>query len=445
MYLAILWHHHQPIYRDAKTGRYLLPYVNYHLTKNYYQMGVLAEESGFPCVFNLVPCLVDQVIEYTSGKARDPFQVALEKDPATLAEVETSLLQRFLPRSGPDLGQEAIQVQVLQSLFSPLVQAPQEKDSLLHLQREIGSQVLPLYKRLWLEGRVELTTSPYYHPLLPLLFDLAVGAEPLMPTLPFQYPGDGQAQIEKGKEYFKSIFERYPEGFWPPEGAISPDVARAIAQAGFAYAVTDENVLWKSLARGPDPAALSRPYRFEDLVIFFRDRELSDLLSFEYQRWDEKDAVRHFLNKLDGRMASTSEEALVVVALDGENPWAGYKDNGVPFLREFYQQVKQKEALQPILLKDYLALGPRLDEIPLVPGTWLGNFSQWVGHPAKNAAWEKLARARQACGPTEDIFVAEGSDWFWWAGEEHPPEFDALFDGYLDRAQQRARKEPGHV
>lgn len=445
MYFAILWHHHQPIYRDPESGHYLLPYVNYHLTKNYYPMALLAEECAFPCIFNLVPCLIKQIIESSQGKARDSLQEALEKDPGRLTREEAAFLTRFLPRGQKEEDRAKLQVSVLQHLFSPATPVPADKESLLKLQKSISREVLPLYKRLWLERRVELTTSAYYHPLLPLLFDLAVGGEPIMPAFPFRYPEDARAQIEKGREYFRQVFGQCPVGFWPSEGGISQEVAEAVAKSGFSYAVTDENILWKSLGKNPTPLALSKPYACQNLAIFFRDRELSDLISFEYQRWDEKDAIRHFLGKLEDRMRTRPEEGICVIALDGENPWAGYKDNGVPFLREFYSQLQKKEGLKPILLRDYLSLAPPQEEIRLVPGTWLGNFSRWVGHPAKNAAWEKLALVRQRCGPREEIFVAEGSDWFWWFGEGAEAEFHRLFEAYLKCACRPDEKERTHV
>ncbi len=443
MYFTVLWHHHQPIYKDPESGQYVLPYVNYHLTRNYYQMAYLAEETGFPCVFNLVPCLLEQIDDYSQGQARDPLQKALEKDPSELTSCETTWLARFLPRGEREIDSEKLQLRVLRSIFSPVIKAAQDKESLLSLQKDIHKQVIPLYKKLWLEGKIELTTSAYYHPLLPLVYDLSVGNEPIMPTLPFKHPEDGEEQIDRGREHFKQLMGKQPVGFWPSEGGLSLDVARSVAQRGFSYAVTDENLLWKGLNRAPDRISLAKPYSCEKLTIFFRDRELSDLISFEYQRWDEKDAVRHFESKLEERLRSSHDQAICIIALDGENPWAGYKDNGVPFLRQLYSRLLKKEGLAPILLKDYLRLCPLMEEIKLVPGTWLGNFSRWVGHPAKNAAWLRLSLARLECGLVDEILVAEGSDWFWWFGEDDEAglaEFGALFDGYLRKALRRTGK-----
>jgi len=448
MYLSILWHHHQPIYRQPESRHYLLPYVNYHLTKNYYPMACLAEETGFPCLFNLEPCLLEQIEDYTQGLAEDSFQRALEKEPEKLTSEEINQLRRFLPAeaAGKNLSRQELQLAVLHSLFPPLLepetQASEDKDWLLWKQRETQKKVIPLYKKLSLAGQVELTTSAYYHPLLPLIVDLSVNSEPLKPALPFRYPEDAAAQVKKGRTFFKSIFALDPAGFWPPEGGISQEVAEIIAKADFSYTISDENILWKSLKRAPEWRLLGQAYACHNLTVFFRDRELSDLISFEYQRWETKEAVDHLEAKLIQRRKMIEDQGIIVIALDGENPWAGYRHNGVPFLRELYSRLKKKDWLTPILLRDYLKLQPAASEIELVPGTWLGNFSRWVGHPAKNAAWEKLASVRQKCGQSEAIFIAEGSDWFWWFGEPGLVEFESLFASYLREAEKSAPEGP---
>jgi alpha-amylase/alpha-mannosidase (GH57 family) len=441
MYLSILWHLHQPIYRSPDTGEYMLPWVNYHLTKNYYQMALIAEEMAFPCTFNLVPCLLEQIEDYAQGQAKDILQDALEKDPQKLTLAQVMRLARFLPKGAEENEIAKLQLRALQSLFSPLSKTKNEKDSLLEVQKDIHKEVIPYYKKLWKKGLVELTTSAYYHPLLPLLFDVRVGGEERMPARAFARPEDGEAQIEKGRKYFRRIFGEEPQGFWPSEGGLSQEVAAAVSKKGYSFSVTDENILWKSLNSAPKPSLLCKPHVCENLTVFFRDRELSDLLSFEYWKWDEKEAVAHFLARLEERQRSSPEDdAICVLALDGENPWAGYRSNGVPFLREFYGRLKQKKGITPVFFKDYLALHKPSSEIALVPGTWMGNFSKWVGSAAKNAGWDLLSRARDLCGPGEELFIAEGSDWFWWFGEENTPEFDALFKGYLRKACARKGK-----
>lgn len=440
MFLSILWHFHQPIYRLPNSTKFILPYVDFHLTKNYYQMAYLAEEQAFPCHFNLVPCLLEQIENYTNNQAEDRLEALLKKNPEDLTAEELSWLSHFLPNDRNVNNKQEAQLKILQSFFSPLLEAEinkiKEKEYLLEKKKEIQKKIIPLYKKLYLKNQIELTTSAYYHPLLPLIVDLQVAEESPKRDLSFRYPEDAAAQIEKGRSYFQKIFGREPVGFWPSEGGISCEVIAIVSKFNFSYLITDENILWKSLQRPPHFSLLGRPYIAHNLIIFFRDRELSDLISFEYQNWETEAAINHFLEKIKERMAQMDENSLLVVALDGENPWAGYPDNGVSFLRKLYSRLKATPGLNPIRIMDYLQIKPKPQEIKVVPGTWMGDFSRWVGHPAKNAAWAKLAKTREETGQNEAILVAEGSDWFWWFGEPSPPEFEILFNSYLEQAKK---------
>jgi alpha-amylase/alpha-mannosidase (GH57 family) len=435
MYLSIVWHFHQPIYKDPANGEYILPWVNLHATKNYHPMGELVRESGFPCTFNFVPCLLEQLEEYASGTANDPYQRALEKNPADLTYSDVRLLGKIAPGSG-SAGE--LQKRALEALFPPFDGAGLDRESLLALRKRLHGDLVPLFRRLKKKGLAEITTSPYYHPLLPLVFDSSCSPDEKAPGTRFRRPEDGESQLRMGKEYFQKVFGFGPDGLWPSEGAVSRDVAAAAGRAGFAYALTDENVLWKSLGEPADRSALYKPYEAEGLPMFFRDRELSDLLSFSYQKWPEKDAVADFLRRLEARRRVSPDDAVCVVVLDGENAWEYYPGNGVPFLREFYGRLLEAQGIAPILPGAYLRTHGRGRDVALVPGTWLGNFSKWVGDPAKNRAWEELADARALCGPLPEIYVAEGSDWFWWYGEPDKEEFDFLFKSYIRAALQRA-------
>ena len=435
MYLSIVWHFHQPIYKDPVNGEYILPWVNLHATKNYHPMGELVRESGFPCTFNFVPCLLEQLGEYASATANDPYQRALEKDSADLTFADIRLLGRISPGGGDAA---AVQKRALEALFSPLDGVGEDRGTLLALRKKLHDDLVPLFRSLKKRGLAEITTSAYYHPLLPLIFDSSCSPDEKAPGTQFRRPEDGEAQLRMGKEYFLKVFGFAPDGLWPSEGAVSREVAAAAARAGFAYALTDENVLWKSLGEPADRSALYRPYKADGLPMFFRDRELSDLLSFSYQKWPERDAVADFLRRLEARRRISPDGAVCVVVLDGENPWECYPGNGVPFLREFYGRLLEADGIVPVLPGAYLRThGPGRD-VALVPGTWLGNFSKWVGDPAKNRAWEELADARARCGPVPEIYVAEGSDWFWWYGEPEKEEFDFLFKSYVRAALRRA-------
>jgi alpha-amylase/alpha-mannosidase (GH57 family) len=434
MHLAILWHFHQPIYKKPGGRSYVLPWVNFHTSKNYWQMARLAQEGGWPSTFNFVPCLLEQMDDYEKGLAEDPWQAALEKAPSDLTEPERELLRLLLPagRHGDDVPGLA-----LREIFSPVDPLPADRDALLGRQAEIRRRVLPAYRDLEAAGRVELTASAYYHPILPMLCDARSAGSQCPPGLDFRHPLDASYQLRRGADFFAGVFGRTPRGLWPSEGAISRDAARLAVEAGFRYAVTDENILWKSLGKEPDPVALTRPYDCEGLTVFFRDRELSDLIGFTYGCWNPLDAAADLVRRLAERARRVGEDAVLTLALDGENPWGGYRDNGVPFLRALYERLAAEPRLSPIFFGRAAASLPAA-ALDLVPGTWLGHFGQWVGSPAKDDGWKALAAARRDCGPTSSIYVAEGSDWFWWFGEEPHPAFGRLFRLYLEDAYRQS-------
>jgi len=432
MRVAILWHFHQPIYRKPGSFEYVLPWVNFHL-KNYHQMIRIAEETGYPCTFNLVPCLVEQIRDYVEGRAVDPVQSALEKAPDELTESELDLLRPFAPGED-DSGK--IQTAALREFLSPADPRPPTKEGLLEKQRSVLNGLLPEFARAGREGRVELTATPYYHPLTPLIFDLKAAFGHILPRESFRYPDDAYRHLEMAGSYFEKVFGFRPAGLWPSEGGVSKAVTKAAAVAGFPFAVTDENILWKSLGVAPKAEFLRMPYRSEGLPVFFRDRFLSDLIGFEYNRWNPEEAAADLVRRIRERRNADPDDSLVL-ALDGENPWGLYTDNGVPFLREFFGRMLRAEGILPAFFSDILRdRRDGLRDIDLAPGTWLGSFSKWIGDEAKNEGWNILSRARRDCGPVEEIMIAEGSDWFWWRGEAHP-EFEVLFLEYIAAAYRR--------
>lgn len=433
MQLAILWHFHQPIYKTPGGRAYVLPWVNVHTTKNYWPMARLAAECGWPCTYNFVPCLLEQMADYELGLASDPWQAALEKAPASLTEDDRGLLRLLLPR-----GREAadLSCDALRELFSPIDPLPPDREGLFGLQSEIRRRVLPAYRDLEAAGLAELTASAYYHPILPMLCDSRSAGPQSPPEADFRHPLDASYQLRRGADLFSEVFGHAPRGLWPSEGAVSRETARLAAEAGYRFAITDENILWKSLGRDRDEAALARPYDCDGLTVFFRDRELSDLIGFTYSGWEPRDAAADLVRRLRERARRLDEDAVLTLALDGENPWAGYRDNGVPFLRALYSGLAAEPCLRPAFF-GRVADEIKAEPLELVPGTWLGHFGQWAGSPAKDAGWAALARARRDCGPCSSIYVAEGSDWFWWFGEEPHPAFGRLFRLYLEDAYRQ--------
>jgi alpha-amylase/alpha-mannosidase (GH57 family) len=444
MKLAFLWHMHQPPYRDPLSGTHRLPWALFHSLKNYRQMALLTGKTGFPSTVNFVPCLLEQIREYAAGEALDPFEQALAKEPDLLTAADCELLRRVVPRSRAT-APEALQLEALRSCFSPLDEPEMKtRDELLELKRTALRELLPAYGRLRANGLIELTTSPYYHPLLPAVCDLQGTGADNLPEAEFRRPEDALEQLVRGRAFFETVFGFAPDGLWPPEGAVSAEAVSAVVKAGFRYGVTDENVLRKSFPAAGGPEALLRPYCSSGLTLFFRNRALADLISFTYNSWPPAQAAEHLAALVAGESKPAPEDAVMVIALDGENPWGWYASNAVPFLEELFPRLLETEGVEPATLPECLraAAGPA-DEIVISPGTWMGNFEKWIGHPAKNRDWELLAEARRVCGPSDEMLAAEASDWFWWAGEPGEEEFDRLFRSFLEAACKKAgRKEP---
>jgi len=437
MYLNFVWHFHQPIYHQPDSQDYILPWVNYHTTRNYWQMLKIIEDTEFPCTINLVPCLLEQIIDYANGKAVDPVWISLMKPSRELTQEDLSRLKRFFPQYHSINSASELQRLVLDSFFSPLVR-PQEKkpEDLLELREKIFSGILNYFKDLKTKGLLELTTSPYFHPILPLLIDLSL-ANSEVPELPeFTYPEDAFWHLSHGRQYFQDKLGFLPKGLWPSEGALSQQTCELIARAGFKFTLTDEHLLWKSLDHRPDPQLLFQPYECAGVKILFRDRELSDLISFEYHRWPAEQAVADFMRKLEKRTQASGEEALCSIILDGENPWGVYNNNGVDFLRLLFERIKATQNLQPILPQTYLENHQSAASLKLIPGTWMSSFFKWVGHPDKVKSWKRLSGVRQKHPFSTYLAVAEGSDWFWWSGESEEIEFELLFSNYLEKASK---------
>jgi alpha-amylase/alpha-mannosidase (GH57 family) len=317
-----------------------------------------------------------------------------------------------------------------------------EKIQLLDASRAIASRLLPRWRRLAERGLVEITCSPLYHPILPLLCD-SDSARRAMPdvTLPprFVHPEDARAQIERGLDKTRESFGARPLGMWPSEGSVSPEALQILGDCGVKWIATDQGNLERSdLYDRPQGALHFTPWKCGDVSIFFRDRDLSDAVGFRYARVDAKTAVQD----LFGHVARAGDDACVTLALDGENPWEHYPRSGELFLQELYQRLED-DAVRSVLPREEIAQRPPRHHIARIhSGSWIdSNYRIWIGHPEDNQAWTLLGLARDAwaaapSSPAKDaaydyLLAAEGSDWFWWYGDdfttENAPEFDALF------------------
>jgi alpha-amylase/alpha-mannosidase (GH57 family) len=511
--LAFLWHQHQPYYPDDLTGENPMPWVRLHGVKDYYGMALhLLEVPEMRCTINLVPSLLVQILAYTERGATDRPMQATRLSAHDLTEADALyLLDHFFmanpehviapwPRYhellqrralGKNTAREALRrfaerdLRDLQVLFNlawihPLAferdaelrelrtqgkhYTELDKQRVLDKHIEILGKIIPLHKELVERGQVELTTTPFYHPILPLLFDRKLAREAIhnikLPRYTGGYPDDAAVHVARAIRQHTELFGTPPTGMWPAEGSVCQAMLPLLAQHGIRWIATDEEILAQATqgfvsrdAHGHlrNPGHLYRPYAVREgdhaLNIVFRDHVLSDMIGFHYQRSPGPEAAADFVRQLhDIRAAVPAEEpVLVSVILDGENCWEHYPEGGVPFLRSLYKLCTSTPWIRPVQLGSYLEAQPPRDTLPhLFAGSWIDhNFAIWIGHAEDNAGWDALDRTRehlrhraqQAHIPPEkvrqaweELYIAEGSEWFWWYGDDHSSAQDALFD-----------------
>ncbi len=541
--VVVLWHMHQPDYRDPEGGRTILPWVRLHACLSYFDMVRLAQETaGARAVFNVVPTLLEQLTEIARGAGDDFLDLARAEPGDLTAEDRALILRRFfafhhgrrfaeLPRlgeiwrkreglgSGRDAGAAAAfsdaELRDLQVGFhlawcgrslreEPLVGAllrkgrrftAAEKHELLDLQREFVGRVVPAYRQWAASGDGEIACTPWAHPILPLLCDTRSARE-AVPNLPLpavgtRRVGDAFFHVTAALDATERLLGVRPEGMWPAEGGLSQEAVRVFGAAGVRWIGGDQDVLFASLAgEAPPPGGHFQPWRLAGADapwIFFRDKGLSDRIGFVYGGWQAQQAAADFVGHLQRiRSLLPPGRFVVPIILDGENAWEGYPGNGVDFLRALYAGVAGASGLRWSTFGEQLRAGGAPVPLPrLIAGSWIRrDFTTWIGHPEKNRAWELLARARErleprlaAAGalrrghlpdgtefagpdpaladPERDeplarawraLAAAQGSDWFWWFGDEHQTEFaaefDALFRGHLVAAHRLAGEEP---
>ncbi len=497
--ISFLWHLHQPAYRTAD-GVSHAPWVLLHAGGAYSTLASAIETSGGRGqIINVVPTLLEQLIAYREGRAIDPVSTALVTPPPdlnfdqrqTVIEWSRHVSPRQLERSPrlqelhrwpvADLGSRELRdLQVLTILahagewawrdeeLSPLNARGRDfsADDLELVARWLRAQpdrLIELWRRLSRQNGVEVSTCPYAHPIMPLLIDTSIveeswapDSEPAVPE--FRHRDDAQRQLREGLRFMRDAGFS-PVGCWPPEGAVSRAAIEIFAAAEIRWLVTDEGILEKSLGEplrggGAASANLYRPWRVTgpSPVLFFRDRQLSDLIGFEYGNWDDEGVAAIDLVTRLRRLAKTlPEDASIVIALDGENAWSHYAEGGGRFLEKLMDLINENT---PELVPETLdTLSRRLKPETLAhlhPGSWINAiFATWIGHPEKTAAWELLARVRDALPDVElppSMLLAEGSDWFWWLGEDNPtalaPLYDRIFRHHLSDACFQAGIDP---
>lgn len=524
--VAILWHMHQPYYVDPLTKTAMMPWVRIHAVKGYLDMIDLARK--FPVVkmsFNFTPVLVKQLLELKSGEVTDLWESWSRVPAEELSDDEKSrILENFykinwstlietqpryaelLELRGRDYDLSSLKESIrhfsaqdyrdlqtwynlawcgfsAEERFPELTElkaknrnfTEEEKNRVLDIHHEIIGLVLDEYRAAVADGQVEVTTTPFYHPIMPLVYDTNF-AERCMPgrEFPEQFtaPEDVARHLHLAQEQHEEVFGERAKGLWPSEGSVAPELIPLFQEAGIEYFCTDEEVWLKSLEaeRGignVEHLELFQPwvceYQGSQVKALFRERPLSDFIGFNAARNTAMSASDHLIHHLEHLETVVHHpNGVVPLILDGENAWEAFLDGGEEFLSRFYTSLDSSNALDPVRLQDVMS-GDGMPYIhQLHTGSWIGgNFDIWIGDPEENRGWELIGKTREFLvdylannSVNEDtkeklwreIYAAEGSDWFWWYGPDFQTDcdflFDALFRKHLENVYHLLGVEP---
>ena len=507
LYLSFLWHQHQPYYKDDGDGHFYMPWVYLHALKDYYEMAAHVENSNIKAVFNFVPSLLIQLEEYTDFNVQDNFLIMLRKkitelsieergevaNQCFMANHNTMIkpLKRFnelfmnQANNGGDLSiytdQELLDLEVLYVLSWCGEYLRKEDDHIAYLiSKQEGyteedkiellkrgalwvKKIVEIHKRLQDNNKAEISCTPYFHPILPLLIDLNSAKEIVpdmnMPEFEGNLANDASWHVQEGLKEFEKHFGFRPKGMWPAEGSVSQKAAEVFAENDVNWIATDEEVLGNSLLLNlRDPNNRYRLYQKhfqihngKKINIFFRDKILSDLIGFTYSGWNEDDAVNDFIHHLREIYDNTGFNPHVSVILDGENAWEYYRENAFHFFTKLYNRLAETDWIVTQTFSEVINNYDIPEEVlsNVRAGSWImGNFRIWIGHPEKNKAWELLGKTKRtiekhissadlatATQIYKEYHAAEGSDWFWWYGDDHfsiqADVFDRLFRTHL--------------
>jgi alpha-amylase/alpha-mannosidase (GH57 family) len=475
MKLHFFWHMHQPSY--VRDDVITMPWVFLHAIKDYFDMPYLVEKAGVKATFNLSATLIEQIKIYETAPHKDKFLALWHVEPARLSQDEKQYLLKIIKSINSNLiinndfaellrfdildDKQFINLEVLfllswcgeylkEELASFIGEKEffqNDKEFLFHKLIDFIKTILPYYEKLAKEGTISLFTTPYAHPIMPLLLDIknAKSANPLtiLPSDPIDLSDDALKHIVKAKQIYKDTFGVDTNGFWPAEGSVDEESVKLYANNGIGYIATDEAILHRS---GEMNHYL--PYVKEGVVIFFRDHSLSDLIGFKYKALKTNAAVRNFISSLP----TTKLNEVVSIILDGENAWEFYPNGGYDFLEQLYSSL----AAQAEFIKaEDIELSECKELKTLKAGSWIhANFNTWIGDDEKNRAWEYLFETKKAYNQSglddpkieEKFLLAECSDWFWWYGEGHYTdfafEFDELFRKHLIDIYKLMDKKP---
>ncbi len=534
--VVLLWHMHQPVYRDLHTSNYFLPWTYLHAIKDYVDM--VAHLEAIPearAVINFTPTLLEQIDDYAQQIADylqngseicDPLLETLIRPVLPHSpEARLTLIKHCLRANEERLIKRYAHYSHLADMARWLLQHPtsimyvgdqflidllvwfhlawlgefvrrnddrikqlitkgagydiHDRNELLRVMGEQIRQVVSRYRRLAVLGQIELSVTPYAHPIVPLLLDIKCAHEAMpdavLPAID-AYPGGEERvhwHIEKGLEVFQHYFGFKPAGCWPSEGSVSTATLAQLQRYGFKWTATGETVLHNSIKlqqqQATETNCLHTAYQCTDIPIncFFRDDKLSDQIGFKYATWHADDAVANLVHHLENIAIACEEQPnpIVSIILDGENAWEYYPENGYYFLSALYKSLANHEGIRLTTYSDYLSKTSQHRELSqLVAGSWVyGTFSTWIGSPDKNRGWSMLVDAKHAYdkqlsqkqfSPEKlakirvQLGICEGSDWFWWFGDYNSAEsvndFDYLYRLQLSNLYNLLEIEPPH-
>lgn len=511
MNILLLWHMHQPDYTDHSSNIALMPWVRLHAVHGYLDMvEMVGRFPALKAIFNFSPVLLDQIEKLVKKETKDFIEILTRIPADELNQVQKQkILENFfkanydtlirpipryyelLKRRGKVVNfakleeltslfstQDYLDIQVFYNLVwcgytarkrYPLIEELRkqgghytegQKEELLEVHHEILASIIPSYKAALERGQIEITISPYYHPILPLIYDTNF-ARRCMPniSLPSQFkaPEDALNQLKQGQEKMKSVFGQPARGVWPSEGSVCPELIPLFKETGFDYFFTDESILFRSLELDPhwrgkheEHLLLFQGWRVElpesSIFALFRERPLSDFIGFKASQNDPTQAANFLLHNLENTCKYIDpRRGAILLALDGENAWEAFHDGGEAFLSCFYQGLVNHRNLRTVRAKDYFDENPPLNTVhKLYTGSWINaDFDIWIGDSEENKAWEWLGKTReflihksgqknvaieQLAKSWSCLYAAEGSDWFWWYGPDFSTDSDQIFD-----------------
>ena len=510
--LVLCWHMHQPEYRDLQTGEFKLPWTYLHVIKDYVDM--VAHLEAVPeakAVINFAPILLEQIEDYAnqvSGYLRngvaitDPLLAALvaptipeepedrlrlvkdcmranrerqiNRYPAFVKLVEMTewLEQHYGSLSYVNaqfihdilvwyhLAWMGETVKLTDSRIKYLIEkgtcySIHDRIEVVQIIGELLANVIRRYKVLARKGQIELSVTPYAHPIIPLLLDLNTTLEAMpdadLPELNGYPGGEDRVQwhLEKGIQTFKRFFGAKPKGCWPSEGSVSQQTLKILSDFGFNWTASGGSVLRNSLNQPENnqPTGIHHPFKLKNTktACFFRDDGLSDLIGFEYSKWHADDAIADLIHHLENIAAHEPGDKVVSIIMDGENAWEYFPDNGYHFLSALYSRLASHPSIELTTFSECLKSKTLVKPLSkLVAGSWVyGTFSTWIGSSDKNRGWEMLGDVKYAFDKALatnrltdkqiqqaelQLAVCEGSDWFWWFGDYNPGEAVSNFE-----------------